>query len=69
MRRHVLSEEREAALYAKLELRRALTNKKLMAEFGVSASTLNRIANNGPRVSRETKQKVSIDECLQELRA
>jgi hypothetical protein len=65
MKPHVLTVEQEQEISRRLELRRAWADKKLMAEFGCSRSLLYRIANEGPR---ETKQKVSIEQLQDELR-
>lgn len=48
MRDRILSDEREEELYRLLELRRELSNKRLMARYKVSASVLARIASRGP---------------------
>lgn len=68
MRQKSLTYEQEVELYGLLEQRRALSNKKLMARFKVSAWVLYRIATEGPRVPRETSKKVRFEEALEELR-
>lgn len=65
MRPHVLTVEQEHEIARRIEVRRAYSDKNLMAEFGCSRSVLYRIINEGPR---ETKQKVSIESMLNELR-
>jgi hypothetical protein len=49
MKPHVLTVEQEQEIARRLELRRAWSDKNLMAEFGCSRSVLYRIANEGPR--------------------
>lgn len=66
MKPHVLTVEQEQEISRRLEFRRAWSDRNLMAEFGCSRSVLYRIANEGPR---ESKQKVSIESMVNELRS
>jgi hypothetical protein len=64
MKPHALTVEQEQEISRRIEIRRAYSDRNLMAEFGCSRSVLYRIANDGPR---ETKQKVSIESLYEEL--
>jgi hypothetical protein len=63
-----LTYDQERELHDLLDLRRSLSNKKLMQRFKVSASVLYRIQTRGPLVPRESLKKLTIEEAMQELR-
>jgi hypothetical protein len=69
MKHYILTPEQELQVYRLLELRRELTDKKLMQRFKCGAQVLRRIRIEGPRdaVPRETTKKLSFEQALVEL--